>query len=304
MSKNSAKMIENDEKIAIKISVFSIFCNVFLSIFKLIAGIIGMSYAMISDAVHSFSDVFTTIIVILGIKISNKKADKGHPFGHERFECVAALILSFILFDVGLIIGYTAIESLISGAYKMNEFPKLIALIAAVVSILTQVMLFIVARKTAKKINSGALKADAWHHLSDSLSSIGSFIGILGAMLGVYVLDIIAGLVIALIILKVAVDIFIDSVNKMTDKSVDVEIENKIKDIAESIDGVKNIDLLRTRQFGNKIYVEIEIACDKDSSLTEAHGIAQNLHDKIEKEVDMVKHCMVHVNPYKYDQKP
>lgn len=299
MSIGDVKITENSKNIAIKVSIFSIICNTLLSIFKLVAGIIGMSYAMVSDAVHSFSDVFTTVIVIIGIKIASKKADKGHPYGHERFECVAALILAFILFDVGLLIGYKAIESIVSGAYKANEFPKLIALIAAIVSILTQIMLFIVARRVAKKINSGALKADAWHHLSDSLSSIGSFIGILGAMLGVYVLDVLAGLVIALIILKVAIDIFIDSINKMTDKAVDAKTENKIKEIAENTEGVKNIDLLKTRQFGNKIYVEIEIACDGDIELSGAHEIAQNVHDKIETEVNMVKHCMVHINPYK-----
>lgn len=291
-------ILKNNEKQAMKVSVVSLIGNFILSLFKLVAGLIGFSYAMVADAIHSFSDVFTTIIVMVGMKISSKKADKEHPYGHDRFECVAALILAFILFDVGLLVGYTAIEKLISGSYLQTEIPKTIALIAAVVSIVWQFIMFVYARNVAKKINSGALKADAWHHLSDSLSSIGSLIGIAGAMLGAPILDVIAGLVICLLIIKVAIDIFIDSVNKMTDKSASEEVNNKIKELAILIDGVKAVDMIKTRQFGNMFYIDIEISCDPNLNLKDAHQIAQNVHDEIEKELKLVKHCLVHVNPF------
>ncbi len=304
ITKNSnGKIIKKDssnyaEKLALKVSFFSLCGNSVLSIFKLIAGLVGKSYAMIADSVHSISDVFTTIIVIIGVKISAKKADKEHPYGHDRFECVAALLLSFALFMVGAMIGYSAISKLVDGSYKSIAVPETIALVAAVVSILEQCLMFVITIKAAKKINSGALRADAWHHLSDSLSSIGSFAGILGAMLGVPILDIIAGLVICLLIFKVSVDVFIDSVNKVTDKAVDDKTQEKIKELVFSTEGVIVIDRMRTRQFGNMIYIDLEIACDSNLTLVEAHQIAQNVHDKIEKEMKNVKHCLIHVNPY------
>ncbi len=289
---------KNSEKAVIKVSLFCLISNILLSFFKLFAGLIGKSYAMVADSVHSFSDVFTTVIVIIGVKISSKKADKSHPYGHDRFECVTALILSFALFAVGVIIGYNALMNLISGQYNVSEEPKLIALIAAVISILVQGVLFLVSYRVAKKVNSGSLKADAWHHLSDSLSSIGSFIGILGAILGIEILDVVAGFVICLMIVKVSVDIFMDSIKKMTDTSAPIETQLEIENIAKQVDGVKKIDSLRTRLFGNMIYIDIEIACDGKILLDESHEIAQRVHDEIEANMKLVKHCLVHVNPY------
>lgn len=295
---NNEDKLKTAEKLALKVSFFSLCGNAILSVFKLIAGLVGNSYAMIADSIHSFSDVFTTIIVIIGVKISAKKADKEHPYGHDRFECVAALLLSFALFVVGAMIGYSAITKLVDGSYKTVAVPETIALVAAIVSIAEQCLMFIVTIKAAKKVNSGALKADAWHHLSDSLSSVGSFAGILGAMLGFPILDIVAGLIICLLIFKVAIDVFIDSVNKVTDKAVDDKTQEQIKDLVLSTEGVIVIDRMRTRQFGNMIYIDLEIACAPNLTLVEAHEIAQNVHDKIEKEMQTVKHCLIHVNPY------
>lgn len=293
---------KNNEKAGMKVSFISLISNSLLSIFKLLAGLIGKSYAMVADAVHSFSDVFTTIIVMIGFKISSKKADRDHPYGHDRFECVTAMILAFALFAVGVAIGYTALMNLISEKHKVSETPEIIALIAAVVSILVQLILFIITRGVAKKVNSGSLKADAWHHLSDSLSSVGSFIGILGAILGVGILDVIAGFVICLLIIKVAISIFVDSIKKMTDTAAPVEIQVEIEELAKSIDGVKKIDSLRTRLFGNMIYIDIEIACEPEITLVQAHDIAQNVHNKIEGQLNYVKHCLVHVNPFKEEK--
>lgn len=289
----------NLEKIVLKTSVVTIIINALLSVFKLIAGILGSSMALISDAVHSASDVFSTFIVLIGVKISSKKADKRHPFGHERFECVAAIILAAVLFATGAGIGYSGVENIVSGAYKELEIPKLIALIAAAVSIVVKEGMFWYTIIAAKRVNSTALKADAWHHRSDALSSIGSLVGVVGAMCGVPVLDSVACLVICAMIIFAAIKIFIDAVKKMTDEACDERTENEIKEFISSCDGVKRIDLLMTRLFGNRIYVIVEIACDGSLSLYEAHEIAETLHKGIEENFPLVKHITVHVNPYR-----
>lgn len=292
----------NLEKIVLKTSVVTIIVNALLSVFKLIAGILGSSMALISDAVHSASDVFSTFIVLIGVKISSKKADKRHPFGHERFECVAAIILAAVLFATGAGIGYSGVENIVSGAYKELEIPKLIALIAAALSIVVKEGMFWYTIIAAKRVNSTALKADAWHHRSDALSSIGSLVGVVGAMCGVPVLDSVACLVICAMIIFAAVKIFIDAVKKMTDEACDERTENEIKEFISSCDGVKRIDLLMTRLFGNRIYVIVEIACDGSLSLYEAHEIAETLHKGIEENFPLVKHITVHVNPYKEEK--
>ena len=211
----------NIEKTAIKTSVITIIVNFMLTVFKLIAGIFGASMALISDAVHSASDVFSTVIVIAGVKVSAKKADKKHPFGHERFECVAAIVLAVVLLATGLVIGYTGIKNIVTDEYLNFETPKLIALIAAAVSIVVKEGMFWYTIIAAKKVNSAALRADAWHHRSDALSSIGSLVGVVGAMYGVPVLDSVACLVICLMIAFAAIKIFIDAINKMTDEACD-----------------------------------------------------------------------------------
>lgn len=288
----------NIEKTAIKTSVITIIVNFMLTVFKLLAGILGASMALISDAVHSASDVFSTVIVIAGVKVSAKKADKKHPFGHERFECVAAIVLAVVLLATGLVIGYTGIKNIVTGEYLNFETPKLIALIAAAVSIVVKEGMFWYTNIAAKKVNSAALRADAWHHRSDALSSIGSLVGVIGAMYGVPVLDSVACLVICLMIAFAAIKIFIDAINKMTDEACDDKTENEIRSFINSGGGVKRIDDLMTRKFGNRIYVIAEIACDKNLPLYEAHEIAETVHKGIEENFPLIKHVTVHVNPY------
>lgn len=285
------------EKIAMRVSFVSIAVNVILSAFKLLAGVLAASAAMISDAVHSASDVFSTIVVIIGIKISSKDSDKDHPYGHERLECVAAIVLSTILAVTGFGIGYAAFTKMVSGAYAAFAVPGRLALVAAIVSIMMKEGMYWYTRISAKRIDSSALMADAWHHRSDALSSVGALIGIGGAMLGYPILDTAASLVICIFIEKAAYDIFKDAVDKMVDKACDDETENALKQCVLSQEGVLGIDLLRTRVFGNKIYVDIEISADAKETLEEAHSIAEKVHDAIEKNFTKVKHIMVHVNP-------
>ena len=287
---------DNYEKTAMKVSIVSVIWNLLLSAGKLFAGIFANSGAMISDAVHSASDVFSTIIVMIGVKISGKDSDNDHPYGHERLECVAAIILATVLAATGIGIGYGAVVKIMAGDYNV-EMPGILALVAAVVSILVKELMFWYTRYYAKQIDSSALMADAWHHRSDSLSSIGALIGIIGARLGFGIMEPLASVVICIFIEKAAYDIFMDAVNKMVDKSCDDETMEKIKACAMNIPGVENIDLLRTRVFGNKIYVDMEIAADGNKTLDETHAVAERVHDAIEQEFPKVKHIMVHVDP-------
>lgn len=287
------------QQVAMRVSAVSIVVNFLLSAGKLLAGILGRSGAMISDAVHSASDVFSTVIVMVGVRISGKKSDTNHPYGHERLECVASIILATILFATGVGIGIGGLRTILSGAYETLAVPGLMALAAAVISIVVKEWMYWYTRAAARKINSGALMADAWHHRSDSLSSIGAFIGIAGSRMGYPILDSAASVVISIFIGKAAYDIFMDAIDKMVDKACGPETEEKIRRIVLEQEGVLGIDSLMTRLFGAKMYVDMEIAADGNQSLYETHAIAERVHDAIEANFPEVKHCMVHVNPAK-----
>lgn len=286
------------QTIATRVSLVSIAGNLLLSAFKLFAGLAAHSGAMVSDAVHSASDVFSSIIVIIGVKLSAQQPDKEHPYGHERFECVAAVLLSVVLLVIGLGIGGSALESILGGESQDLTVPGRLALVAAVVSILSKEAMFWYTKYHAARIQSTALMAEAWHHRSDSLSSVGALLGIAGARLGYPVLDPVASAVICLFILKAAYDIFKDAMDKMVDRSPDPETETAIHRCALEQEGVLGVDLLQTRMFGSVLYADLEIAADGDCSLRQAHAIAERVHDAIEEQFPNVKHIMVHVNPH------
>lgn len=286
-----------ETKIAMKTSVISIIVNVLLSGFKLVTGIVGHSSAMISDAVHSASDVFSTFVVMLGVSISGKERDEGHPYGHERFESLAAILLALILMGTGLGIGWNGLRAITGGDYKSLRIPGVLPLSAAIISIAVKEWMYQFTRVRAKKINSDALMADAWHHRSDALSSIGSMVGILGARLGFPVFGPLASVVICLFILKAAIQILADAVSKLTDTACDAQTEAEITKLVLGVPQVLRLDLLQTRKFGSKIYVDIEISADEMLLLRDSHHIAETVHDTIEAAFPTVKHCMVHVNP-------
>ena len=293
----SMQGVQDYEEVVMRVSRVSIAANAALTLFKLFAGVMAHSNAMVSDAIHSASDVFSTIVVIIGVKISSKASDKEHPYGHERLECVASIVLATVLAVTGLGIGYTAVVKIVGGDYSQLAVPGMLALIAAVVSIVVKEAMYWYTRIYARKIDSGALMADAWHHRSDALSSVGALIGIAGARIGFPIMDPVASLVICLFIGKAAYDIFVDAIDKMVDKACDDEVEELLKECALAQEGVLGVDLLHTRVFANKIYVDIEIRVDGEKKLREAHGIAEHVHDAIEQTFPKVKHIMVHVNP-------
>ena len=292
-------IVSEDEfqRVANKVSFVTIIGNILLSVMKLIAGFIAHSNAMISDAIHSASDVFSTFVVIIGIKLASKKADKEHPYGHERLECVAAIVLSMVLFITGFGIGAAALKNITSGDYNNIVVPGVLALVAAIVSIVSKEAMYWYTRYNAKKIDSSALMADAWHHRSDAFSSLGALIGIAGARLGFPIMDSIASLIIFVFIIKAAYDIFKDAIDKMVDHACDDATVSKIRECVMKHEDVLGIDMLQTRIFGNKIYVDLEIETDGSYTLSKAHTIAETVHDDIEKSFPKVKHIMVHVNP-------
>ena len=291
------KYANEEERIAMIVSLNSIVANLVLSLAKLAAGFLAHSAAMISDGIHSASDVFSTFVVMAGVKMSNKASDEEHQYGHERMECVAAIILACMLTLVAIGIGYSGYEKVFNTSPEDLVVPGQLALWAAVLSIVVKEGMFWYTRSAAQKINSGALMADAWHHRSDALSSIGSFVGILGARMGYPVLDPIASMIICLMILQAAYEVFKDAMDKMVDHSCDEETTKKLEELIERVPGVEHMDSLNTRMFGSRIYVDVEISVKDDLSLLAAHTIAETVHTAIEANFPLVKHCMVHVNP-------
>ena len=292
-------MTDNSEKIAMRVSRNSIYGNLLISIAKFLAGVIGHSSAMISDAIHSASDVFSTIVVMIGVKIGGKESDKNHQYGHERLESVASLILALTLAVTGCGIGYGGLKTIIAGSEGASiQVPTALPLAAAILSIVAKEGMYWYTMRAAVQINSGALKADAWHHRSDALSSVGSLVGIGGAMLGYPILDPIASVIICVFILKAAFDIFRDAIGKMTDEACDDRMVEAVKALVVRQQGVLALDDIKTRMFGNKAYVDIEISVDGNLLLKEAHNSAEKVHDEVEHNFPEVKHCMVHVNPY------
>lgn len=288
---------EQFEKEAVRVSNVSIIGNVILSLLKLFAGVVANSAAMVSDAIHSASDVFSSIVVIIGVKLSAKDSDEEHPYGHERMESVAAVVLSVVLAITGLFIGHAAIEKLTSGVYEELKMPGVLAAMAAIISIVCKEAMYWYTRHYAKMFDSGALMADAWHHRSDALSSIGSLIGIVGARMGYKWLDPLASLVICIFILKAALDIFMDAMKKMVDHSCSKEVSDAITECAKKHPDALGIAGIQTREFGNKIYVDLEVFADGNISLKRSNEIAEQIHDSIESEFSKVKHIAVAMKP-------
>lgn len=297
MSNRTTPRSLDENAVIRRLSLVSLVGNALLSGFKLFAGVWGHSGAMISDAVHSFSDVLTTFIAWFGVKVSRRAADASHPYGHERLECVASLILGIVLMGTGIGVGRAGLETILSGEYGNITPPGAIALVAAVLSIVSKEAMYWYTRYYAKLIHSDAFLADAWHHRSDAFSSVGSLIGIGGAMLGFPVMDSVASVVICLFILKVAYDILKDAVVKMLDTSCGEQYEAELQAFVSAQKDVVCVDTLHSRMFGSKVYVDLEIEVDGRKTLQEAHDVAERVHNELERNFPDIKHVMVHLNP-------
>lgn len=306
-NENKNKRIDPREKLAMRVSRNTILINLLLSAGKLFAGLAGQSAAIVSDAVHSASDVLSTLVVMAGIRLSGRDSDANHPYGHERLECVASILLAIMLCATGLLIGWSGIRKVIlssgawadSGAGTALPVPGMMPLAAAVLSVAVKEAMYHYTRSAARKTDSGALMADAWHHRSDALSSVGSFAGILGARMGYPVLDPLACVLISLFIVKASGSIFMDAIRKMTDEACSGEVTEEIRTVILGQEGVLGLDDMKTRMFGSRIYVDIEICADGEATLNETHRTAERVHRAVETAFPCVKHCMVHVNPWR-----
>jgi len=281
-----------------RVSQITLIFNVLLGAATLAVGIIFKSTAVMSDSVHTFSDVFSTIIVMIGIKLSSALPDKHHNYGHEKIKAVFATLLAVILFLTGAFLLYSAVISIIE---KTVAIYSPLLFVVTVMGIVSKEIMFHYTMHYAKKHRSQSLKADAWHHRSDALSSVAVLAGIGGALLfpSLYFLEPLSAIAVSALICQVAVKIYLEAIDKLVDKAADPETVKRISEIVLAIPGVKRIDSLKTRQSTYMIYVDLEIAADGKLPLDEAHSIAQEVHDVLEhKYTELeIKHINVHVNP-------
>ena len=275
-----------------KITYQAIGWNIILTFIKIIAGVLGKSSVMIADGLHSASDIITSVGVLIGNYISSKPFDKEHNYGHEKAETLVSFLLAIILVAVSLSIGYKAVKSL----FNVEEIaiPTLFPLIVSIISILIKEYQYRITIRVAKKVNSPALKADAWHHRSDALSSIAAFIGIGGSIIGFKILEPLASVAVALFVCKVGYDILKNSINELMDVSIDEKYEEEIKEIASLTEGVMNLGNLRTRKHGASAYVDLVICVDGKLTVTKGHDIATNLEKKIQNSIDIVL-SLIHI---------
>ena len=275
--------------------------NVVLLLFKFVAGIVGHSAAMIADAVHSLSDFVTDIIVLVFVRISGKPTDKSHEYGHGKYETLATTLIGLALLIVAVGIVYSALTKIIAWAQGGTlEAPGLLALWAALLSIILKEAVFHYSMVQARKLNSQAVEANAWHHRSDALSSIGTAIGIGGAIfLGERwtVLDPMAGIIVGLFIIKVAIDLLRNGIGDLMEHSLPDEVESEILQLAGSIPGVTEPHDLHTRRIGNHYAIELHILMDDDISLREAHNKSEEVENILREHYGKETHISVHVEP-------
>ncbi|MDY0023871.1 MAG: cation diffusion facilitator family transporter [Candidatus Izemoplasmatales bacterium] len=294
-------MKAREEKIIKSNTILTIIANFFLAVIKLIGGIIGLSSVLITDAINSISDIATNLVVFISAKFSKKDKDKDHPYGHDKYDSMVSIFLGMALIITAFEVGKSAFTTLYNLIFNdaVIAKPAWYTIVIVAVTLIVKELLYRKTKVDAKKANSQALLAQAWDHRSDTLTSIGALIGILGAMFGIGYLDPIASIFILIFILRLGFKIIKTGVSQVVDASADDEQISDLKKIVLGFNEVISIDEIKTRLFGVKYYVDLEISLDGSLSLEEAHEISERIHDKIEDELPDVKHCMIHVNPGK-----
>lgn len=301
---NNNKVASNDERTesAVRITWIGFFVNFILSCGKIAAGYFGRSSAMIADGIHSFSDFVTDLIVIVFVRIAGKGRDEGHQYGHGKFETLATLIISFLLLFVAIGLFYDGITKVIDSINgTVLDKPSYMALAAALVSVITKEWLFRITAKEGKKTNNQAVIANAWHHRSDAFSSIGTFIGIAGAIfLGDKwrVLDPIACIIVSLLIFKVGIDLMKPAFAELLESSLPPETEEEIGRIIMDVQGVKRYHNLKTRKSGNYYIIDVHIKVDPAITIVAAHDIATDVEHSIKERWGSATQIMVHTEPY------
>ena len=291
------------EKSIYKITWIGSLVNFLLMAFKFVAGILGHSSALVADAVHSLSDFATDIVVIVFVKISGKPEDDDHRYGHGKYETLATAIIGLALFAVGiglLVGGATKVANVINGMILPE--PSMIALVAAAVSILSKEVLYRYTVRVGKKLNSQVVVANAWHHRSDAFSSIGTLIGVGGAIfLGEKwrILDPLAAIVVSAFIIKVAIDLIKPCIDELLERSLPAETEKQILNIISTFPELSSPHHLRTRRIGNHIAIEVHIRMDGQTSLEDAHTVATNVEKRLKEEFGPDTHVGIHMEPVK-----
>lgn len=298
--------MENRDKRIYKVTLTGGIVNMLLLVFKFVAGVLGNSAAMIADAVHSLSDFLTDIVVIAFVKLSSKPADQDHDYGHGKYETVASSIIGMALVVVAVLLGWGGVEKIIQVAKgEQLEQPGVIALVAAVLSVALKEWVFRITKKVALDVNSQALEANAWHHRSDAMSSVGTSIGIGGAVLlgkSWAVLDPIASVVVSIMILIAAFRLLRQASGELLEESLPKATEDKIESIVYQDKLVTDIHHLHTRRIGSIIAVEMHLRLPGDITLEESHHHATRIEQALRAEFGAGTHIMLHIEPVKVNE--
>lgn len=303
MERERKASVQQREKEIFRVTWIGSIVNFGLLVLKFVAGIVGHSAAMVADAVHSLSDFVTDIVVIAFVRISGKPEDEDHGYGHGKYETLATAIIGIILFFVGvgiLVNGATTVADTLGG--QPLEAPSLIALVAAAASIILKELLYRYTIHTGKRLRSQAVVANAWHHRSDAFSSIGTLVGITGAIfLGERwrILDPIAAIVVSAFIIKVAIQLLKPCVDELLERSLPAEVETRIREIILSFPAVSAPHHLRTRRIGNHIAIEVHVRMDGATPLAAAHSVATDIEQRLKAEFGEDTHIGIHMEPVK-----
>lgn len=294
------------EKQITRVTLIGSIVNLILTAIKITAGVVGKSGAMIADGIHSLSDLASDIVVLIFVPIAGKAKDKDHQYGHGKFETLATLVVSLILMVVAIRLVASSAKSIIS-ALSGNILPKpgYIALAAAIISIVSKEILYQYTALVARRTDSSVCKANAWHHRSDALSSIGSLLGIGGAVIlgnKWTILDPVAAVIIGLMILFVAIKMAKAPIEELMEKSLDEETEREITDIILATEGVQNMHNLKTRRNGQSKIIDCHIRVKRTISIVEAHDIATNVEKNLKQKFGNETQTSIHIEPEKEPQ--
>ena len=298
-------MMDTREKEIYKVTLVGTAVNAVLIVLKFIAGVVGRSSAMVADAVHSLSDFVTDVIVLIFVKIAGKPKDKSHDYGHGKFETFATMVIGAILIIAGLGLMANGINLIVKSCHG-HELPQptYLALVIAVISILSKEILYHYTLRAGIKLNSQAVRANAWHHRSDAISSFGTLVGVAGAMFLGHkwrILDPIAAVVVSFFIIKSGYDIMKPAVDELLERSLPDSEENRIREIARSVDGISHIVNLRTRRVGNTIAIDLTAKMDGSMTLCEAHDKATEAERLLRRQFGKDTIISIHMEPVSHD---
>lgn len=288
------------EKAIRSITFRGVAVNAFLIIIKLISGMLIRSSALIADSVHSISDLTTDFVVLIGTRLSQRPPDATHPYGHKKFETIACQIIAFILIVVSFGLFWSAGASIY---YHRQNFPGFMMLIIAAISVVAKEVLFFTTRKIARVTGSAALYANAWHHRSDSLSSMAVLIGGVASLLGWGYADQTATVFVALMIMGVAGKIFFDGVIELTEHSADRESIHNLERVLTEEKEISGWHALRTRKFGGELFADVHILVDSHLSVLRGHEITEKIEEKIKRALSNPVNVLIHIEPSKSQEK-